>query len=213
MMVRQRPGPRARSPALRVRRVLVPAIGTQPGPRRAGGGLRRGASGSTRACCSRTSSRMPSVPRALSSAATLASRRARGGRARGRGGDGARARARRARGARDPHRRRRPPRRSSRWCASSTSTCSCSGANLRQFTGRPFLGHGVEYLLEEAPTTVVVVTVPPGWGAAREALERSSRPSFGRRPRAGTCLAHHHRPVEHEPVAHREQRRARGRPR
>ena len=40
-------------------------------------------------------------------------------------------------------------------------------ANLRQFTGRPFLGHGVEYLLEEAPPTVVVVTVPPGWGARR----------------------------------------------
>src|SRR5262249_25454513 len=37
-------------------------------------------------------------------------------------------------------------------------------ANLRQFTGRPFLGHGVEYLLEEAPPPVVVVTVPPGWG-------------------------------------------------
>jgi K+:H+ antiporter len=37
-------------------------------------------------------------------------------------------------------------------------------ANLRQFTDRPFLGHGVEYLLEEAPTTVVVVTAPPGWG-------------------------------------------------
>jgi nucleotide-binding universal stress UspA family protein len=36
-------------------------------------------------------------------------------------------------------------------------------ANLRQFTGRPFLGHGVEYLLEEAPPTVVVVTAPPGW--------------------------------------------------
>jgi Kef-type K+ transport system membrane component KefB/nucleotide-binding universal stress UspA family protein len=40
-------------------------------------------------------------------------------------------------------------------------------ANLRQFTGRPFLGHGVEYLLEESPTTVVVVTVPPGWGPRR----------------------------------------------
>jgi nucleotide-binding universal stress UspA family protein len=40
-------------------------------------------------------------------------------------------------------------------------------ANLRQFTGRPFLGHGVEYLLEEAPCTVVVVTAPPGWGARR----------------------------------------------
>ena len=38
-------------------------------------------------------------------------------------------------------------------------------ANLRQFTGRPFLGHGVEFLLEEAEATVVVVTVPPGWGA------------------------------------------------
>jgi Kef-type K+ transport system membrane component KefB/nucleotide-binding universal stress UspA family protein len=37
-------------------------------------------------------------------------------------------------------------------------------ANLRQFTGRPFLGHGVEYLLEEAEATVVVVTAPPGWG-------------------------------------------------
>ncbi|MGH7289194.1 MAG: universal stress protein, partial [Myxococcota bacterium] len=38
-------------------------------------------------------------------------------------------------------------------------------ANLRQFTGRPFLGHGVEYLLEEAAPTVVVVTAPPGWEA------------------------------------------------
>jgi Kef-type K+ transport system membrane component KefB len=38
-------------------------------------------------------------------------------------------------------------------------------ANLRQFTGRPFLGHGVEYLLEEADPTVVVVTAPPGWSA------------------------------------------------
>jgi Kef-type K+ transport system membrane component KefB/nucleotide-binding universal stress UspA family protein len=36
-------------------------------------------------------------------------------------------------------------------------------ANLRQFTGRPFLGHGVEFLLEEATPTVVVVTAPPGW--------------------------------------------------
>ena len=40
-------------------------------------------------------------------------------------------------------------------------------ANLRQFTGRPFLGHGVEYLLEEAEATVVVVTAPPGWGLRR----------------------------------------------
>jgi nucleotide-binding universal stress UspA family protein len=39
-------------------------------------------------------------------------------------------------------------------------------ANLRQFTGRPFLGHGVEYLLEEAEPTVIVVTAPPGWRAA-----------------------------------------------
>jgi Kef-type K+ transport system membrane component KefB len=39
-------------------------------------------------------------------------------------------------------------------------------ANLRQFTGRPFLGHGVEFLLEEAEATVVVVTAPPGWDAA-----------------------------------------------
>jgi len=43
-------------------------------------------------------------------------------------------------------------------------------ANLRQFTGRPFLGHGVEYLLEEAEATVIVVTAPPGWG-----LSASSR--------------------------------------
>jgi len=37
-------------------------------------------------------------------------------------------------------------------------------ANLRQLTGRPFLGHGVEFLLRESPCTVIVVTVPPGWG-------------------------------------------------
>jgi nucleotide-binding universal stress UspA family protein len=36
-------------------------------------------------------------------------------------------------------------------------------ANLRQLSGRPFLGHGVEDLLEEAEATVVVVTAPPGW--------------------------------------------------
>jgi len=36
-------------------------------------------------------------------------------------------------------------------------------ANLRQLSGRPFLGHGVEYLLENAECTVVVVTAPPGW--------------------------------------------------
>ncbi len=37
-------------------------------------------------------------------------------------------------------------------------------ANLRQLTGRPFLGHGVEYLLQESESTVVVVSLPPGWG-------------------------------------------------
>ena len=36
-------------------------------------------------------------------------------------------------------------------------------ANLRQLSGRPFLGHGVGELLEEALATVVVVTAPPGW--------------------------------------------------
>jgi nucleotide-binding universal stress UspA family protein len=36
-------------------------------------------------------------------------------------------------------------------------------ANLRQLSGRPFLGHGVEDLLEEAEATVVVVTAPPAW--------------------------------------------------
>ncbi len=36
-------------------------------------------------------------------------------------------------------------------------------ANLRQLSGRPFLGHGVEALLEEAETTIVVVTAPAGW--------------------------------------------------
>ncbi len=37
-------------------------------------------------------------------------------------------------------------------------------ANLRQLTGRPFLGHGVEHLLQQSESTVVVVSVPPGWG-------------------------------------------------
>jgi nucleotide-binding universal stress UspA family protein len=42
------------------------------------------------------------------------------------------------------------------------------GANLRSFSGRPFLGHGVEYLLERSDVTVVIVTLPPGWeGAGR----------------------------------------------
>jgi nucleotide-binding universal stress UspA family protein len=41
-------------------------------------------------------------------------------------------------------------------------------SNLRQFSGRPFLGHGVEYLLERCESTVLVVTLPPGWaGSAR----------------------------------------------
>jgi nucleotide-binding universal stress UspA family protein len=36
-------------------------------------------------------------------------------------------------------------------------------ANLRQLSGRPFLGHGVEALLAKAEATTVVVTAPPGW--------------------------------------------------
>jgi Kef-type K+ transport system membrane component KefB len=36
-------------------------------------------------------------------------------------------------------------------------------ANLRQLSGRPFLGHGVEALLAKAEATLVVVTAPPGW--------------------------------------------------
>ena len=36
-------------------------------------------------------------------------------------------------------------------------------ANLRQLSGRPFLGHGVEYLLEHAACALVVVTAPPGF--------------------------------------------------
>lgn len=34
-------------------------------------------------------------------------------------------------------------------------------ANLRQLSGRPFLGHGVESLLERSDSTVIVVTTPP----------------------------------------------------
>jgi nucleotide-binding universal stress UspA family protein len=37
-------------------------------------------------------------------------------------------------------------------------------ASLRQLSGRPFLGHGVEHLLEEAESTLVMVATPPGWG-------------------------------------------------
>ena len=33
-------------------------------------------------------------------------------------------------------------------------------------SGRPFLGHAVEQVLADADPTVVVVTVPPGWGEA-----------------------------------------------
>ena len=36
-------------------------------------------------------------------------------------------------------------------------------ANLRQLSGRPFLGHGVEYLLERSACAVAVVTAPPGF--------------------------------------------------
>jgi Kef-type K+ transport system membrane component KefB len=36
-------------------------------------------------------------------------------------------------------------------------------ANLRQLSGRPFLGHGVEALLAKVDATMVVVTAPPGW--------------------------------------------------
>jgi Kef-type K+ transport system membrane component KefB len=35
-------------------------------------------------------------------------------------------------------------------------------ANVRQASGRPFLGHGVEYILEHSAVPVVVVTAPPG---------------------------------------------------
>ena len=37
-------------------------------------------------------------------------------------------------------------------------------ANVRQVSGRPFLGHGVEHLLAESACTLVVVATPPGWG-------------------------------------------------
>jgi Kef-type K+ transport system membrane component KefB len=41
------------------------------------------------------------------------------------------------------------------------------GASLRQFSGRPFLGHGTEYLLEQCRSTILVVTLPPGWSGAQ----------------------------------------------
>jgi Kef-type K+ transport system membrane component KefB len=40
-------------------------------------------------------------------------------------------------------------------------------ANVRQLSGRPFLGHGVEHLLERSDTTLVIVATPPGWGGTR----------------------------------------------
>jgi nucleotide-binding universal stress UspA family protein len=36
-------------------------------------------------------------------------------------------------------------------------------ANVRRVSERPFLGHGVEYLLEHSPCTLVVVATPPRW--------------------------------------------------
>ncbi len=36
------------------------------------------------------------------------------------------------------------------------------GAQLRSYAGEPFLGHGVEWLLEHSPQTVVVVVLPDG---------------------------------------------------
>jgi nucleotide-binding universal stress UspA family protein len=38
-------------------------------------------------------------------------------------------------------------------------------ANVRRVSERPFLGHGVEHLLEHSPCTLVVVATPPGWDA------------------------------------------------
>jgi nucleotide-binding universal stress UspA family protein len=40
-------------------------------------------------------------------------------------------------------------------------------ANVRQLSGRPFLGHGLEHLLERSDTTLVIVATPPGWGGGR----------------------------------------------
>jgi nucleotide-binding universal stress UspA family protein len=42
-------------------------------------------------------------------------------------------------------------------------------AIVRELTGRPFLGHGVEYLLGQSPVTVIVVALPPGWGGTSRA--------------------------------------------
>jgi Kef-type K+ transport system membrane component KefB/nucleotide-binding universal stress UspA family protein len=47
-------------------------------------------------------------------------------------------------------------------------------ANVRQLSGRPFLGHGVEHFLEHSDATLIVVATPPGWQAA---AERAPQPS------------------------------------
>jgi len=36
-------------------------------------------------------------------------------------------------------------------------------ASLRQLSERPFLGYGVEYLLRNSESTIVVVSLPGGW--------------------------------------------------
>jgi nucleotide-binding universal stress UspA family protein len=36
-------------------------------------------------------------------------------------------------------------------------------ASVRQLSERPFLGYGVEHLLERSECAVVAVSVPPGW--------------------------------------------------
>lgn len=44
--------------------------------------------------------------------------------------------------------------------------CLVVTANVRQLSGRPFLGHGTEHLLEHGDCTLVVVATPPGWAVA-----------------------------------------------
>jgi nucleotide-binding universal stress UspA family protein len=39
-------------------------------------------------------------------------------------------------------------------------------ASVRQLSDRPFLGHGVEHLLERCESTLVVVATPPGWAGS-----------------------------------------------
>ncbi len=50
-------------------------------------------------------------------------------------------------------------------------------ASVRQLSGRPFLGHGVEHLLERAPCTLAVVATPPGWAAPERAQSPAGRGS------------------------------------